>query len=137
MRKAAWGIVCVVAGGLVALGLYAVFRVATFRMLPHRDEMRIACGARGAAAAGAAPAHATAAQCTAYFDDVNTFHRSAVIQTVISGVLAAFIFLVLRLRVYPLAGPGHPRPPPATDPESVGAPPAPGRVASDRRPALR
>ena len=102
MRRVLWVAACVAAGGLLALGLYGAFRAAALDRLPHLGEMRAACGA--GAAAASAPPHATPAKCAAYFADVHTFHRSAVIQTVLTGLIAAFVFLVLRLRVYPLVG---------------------------------
>jgi hypothetical protein len=110
MRRAGWVCACVVGGVLVALALYGACQVTTFSRLPHLREMTAACGAGAAGAAPspapaarATPSFATPAKCKTYFAEVDAFQHPTTMQTVITGLLAAFIFLVLRLRVYPFA----------------------------------
>jgi hypothetical protein len=102
MKKVGWAVACVAAGALVALVFYGAFRLLEYRSLPHVGEMKAACGIGGAVPPPVIPAYATPAKCREFFNDVWIFHRPRLIGTAITGLLAAFIFLVLRFRVRPL-----------------------------------
>ncbi len=109
MRRAGWAAACVLAGACVAAGFAFAARVAVLRQLPHLAEMEAACGP-GVAEAWLAPAFATAATCREYFADVRLVHRTAMTESVVAGLIAAFILLVLRFRVRPLGSPRGQRP---------------------------
>ncbi len=99
MRKLTWALACIVAGAAVAAGFAALFWRAVYVRLPHLAEMKAACAPGGLATA---PAYVTAAKCEAYFANVQVIVRSSLLQSAITGLLAAFILLVLRFRVRPL-----------------------------------
>ncbi len=99
MKKLLWALACIVAGAGVAAGFAALFWRSVYTRLPHLAEMKAACAPGGLAAA---PAYVTAAKCQAYFADVKVIVGSAFLRSVITGLLAAFILLVLRFRVRPL-----------------------------------
>jgi hypothetical protein len=109
MRKAWWTSACLGAAILVALGFFAAYWVAEHRMLPRLAEMTAACGRGSAAAPSVAATRPPDARCRAYFADVELFRRTALTQTAITGLVAAFVLLVLRFRVRPLRGPARTR----------------------------
>jgi hypothetical protein len=104
MRRLWWALACVVAGLCAGAGFYAGFWLLMVRRFPLLAEMRAGCGMGGAAAS--APAYATAAKCQAYFADLGTLLRVIATDCVITGLLAAFVLLVLRFRVYPPSASG-------------------------------
>jgi hypothetical protein len=114
VRKAAWTLTCIAAAAGTALAFWYAAWTAVYRRLPHLAQMEAGCAVDGAARAQPASAPVSAAMCERYFADAGLLRRTATTQSVITGVIVAFILLVLRFRVRPLGAP--PRPPPRRDP---------------------